>query len=176
MEFTLSQLITAFLFSAVLGLFLGVIYEPIRIFHKIGFNSKIHYFITDALFMVICGLITFFFSLSMLEGRIRAFVIIGEISGFILFYYSVRPIMDKIYDPLIKFLKKILKYLLKISRKVMYNIENKLKNVLRCLLDKLKKILNKVFIYGKNKKSNRKNDRKKEKRIKRSNSPKKKKK
>ncbi|MCH5303974.1 MAG: spore cortex biosynthesis protein YabQ [Ruminococcus sp.] len=175
MEFTLSQLITAFLFSLVLGFCLGVIYEPIRILHKIGLNGKIHYFIFDCSFMVICGLVTFFYSLSMLEGRIRAFVILGEIIGFLLFHHSITPVTDKIYDPILKFFRKILKYLLKISRKVMYNIKNKLVYILKFLKDKLKKFSNKVTIYGR-RKENRKNRNKKEKRNKRSNSPKKEKK
>lgn len=122
MEFTLFDLISAFGFSFLFGLILAVIYEPFRIFHKIGFSKPIHYFVSDFIYMIIFAVLTYFLCLILLEGSVRIFVIIGEILGFTLFYIIVRPVLDRIYNPIIKFSKKFAFRLLKITRKVMYNV------------------------------------------------------
>ncbi|MCR5653527.1 MAG: spore cortex biosynthesis protein YabQ [Ruminococcus sp.] len=122
MEFTLLELVRAFGVSVVVGIGLAVLYEPFRIFHKLGFAKSAHYFITDFLFMIICAFITYFVCLVLIEGCVRLFIIAGEVFGFFLFYYTIRRILDKIYDPVIKISKKFTFMLLKNTRKVMYNI------------------------------------------------------
>ena len=137
MEFTLTELITAFGVSVLTGMALAVLYEPVRIFHKLGFSKSIHYFICDFLFMVVSAFITYFLCLAILEGCVRIFVIIGEILGFIGFGLLIHPIMNRIYDPFIKIFKKILLKLLKITRKVMYNIKSKSINVFKSIKSKV---------------------------------------
>ena len=124
MDFTLFQLLIAFAFSLPLGFVFGLIYELFKLFHKFGFTRYIGYLITDIVFMLFCGGVTFFYDLAFIEGNTRLFVIIGEIMGFFIFSKTISPLLEKIYPNLIKFCKKILKYLLKISNKIMYNIIN----------------------------------------------------
>lgn len=137
MEFTLFDLITAFGFSLLFGLILAVVYEPFRIFHKIGFSKPIHYFVSDFFYMIIFAVLTYFFCLVLLEGSVRLFVIIGEILGFTLFYIIVRPVLDRIYNPIIKISKKFAFRLLKITRKVMYNVYSISGNMYRLVKSKV---------------------------------------
>ena len=153
MEFTLIDLIRAFSISVVAGIALAVFYEPIRIYHKLGFSKNIHYFVSDFIFIVISAFVTYLLCLAFLEGSVRLFTVIGEIIGFILFYFTARPILDKIYDPIIKISKKIISKLLKITRKVMYNIYVK-------SIDMFKYIKNKVNSYVWTKKEKRKSNKK----------------
>ena len=151
MEFTLSELVAAFLYSLLLGLALGVCYEPIRVFHRLGFQSFACYFITDALFTVFGALCAFFFSLAYLEGSVRLFVIAGEIIGFAAFHFTLCPLLNRIYDPIIKLLKKILKKLLKFNGKVMYNMVNMMKSIFH----RFTVLYSKVIDYGQKRKNNR---------------------
>ena len=137
MEFTLLELVKAFGISIIVGFALAVVYEPFRIIHKIGFSKPLHYFILDYLYMIICAFVTYFVCLVLLEGCVRMFVIAGEISGFCLFYFTIRPIMDKIYKPVIKISEKILSKLLKITRKIMYNVCGKCVNVFNYIKSKV---------------------------------------
>ena len=105
MEFTLLELVRAFLFSLLLGVFAAVLYEPIRLLHMLGLNSSKWYLFFDTLFMIICAFLTFFYSLIMLEGSVRFFVIFGEGIGFLAFYFTLRPLLNRIYAPLIKIFK-----------------------------------------------------------------------
>jgi spore cortex biosynthesis protein YabQ len=167
-EFTFTELLFAFLYSVIIGFLTGFIYEPFRIFHKLGFNKKYHFLICDILFMLICSIILFFYSLATLEGRIRGFVILGFGCGFFIFHLTLSRIFDLFYNPIIKIFKKILKKLLKICRKIMYNTIIKLKSV----INNIKNYLSKVRLYEQKRKEKRKNRRGKEKRFKRNNSSK----
>ncbi len=140
MEFTFSELLISFLFSIILGFFLGFVYEPFRIIYKLGFNGKTEFFILDIFFMIICGVITFYFLLAYIEGRIRGFVFLGELIGYFVYFFTVRRIFDFLFNPIIKIFKKILKYLLKISRKIMYNIKIKSKKIIKLTENNLLKV------------------------------------
>ena len=137
MEFTLSELIGAFGISLVVGVVLAVIYEPFRVLHKLGLSKPLHYFILDYLYIIICAFVTYFVCLVLLEGCVRLFVIAGEILGFSLFYFTIRPVLDIIYNPVIKVLKKIFVKLLKITRKIVYNIYDKFVNMFKCIKSKV---------------------------------------
>ena len=139
MEFTLRELIWTFGISVIVGLSLAVVYEPFRFFHKIGFKDSLHYFICDFIFMIFSAFITYFVCLVLLEGCVRIFVIAGEFLGFMLFCFTIRPIMDRIYNPVIKFSKIFTLKLLKITRKIMYNIHIKSDLVFRSIKNKVMK-------------------------------------
>ncbi len=145
MEFTLLELLRAFCFSILLGLAIAVIYEPVRLIHKIGFSKPAYYFTCDIVFMIFVSLVTYLFCLIYIEGSVRLFVIAGESLGFFAFYFTLRKLLDKIYEPIIKKIKKISAKLLKIIRKIMYNRLNKCKSM--CM-----KIKDKVNIYVSKKK------------------------
>lgn len=144
MDFTLFQLLIAFAFSLPLGFVFGLIYELFKLFHKFGFTRYIGYLITDIVFMLFCGGVTFFYDLAFIEGNTRLFVIIGEIMGFFIFSKTISPLLEKIYPNLIKFCKKIFKYLLKISNKIMYNTVNIVDRVGKFIYKLLCCVFNKV--------------------------------
>ena len=153
MEFTFPELLRAFLCSLLLGFFEGLLYEPVRLLRAVGPAGRLWYFFTDAVFMVICAFLTFFFSLAMLEGSVRFFVIIGEVLGFSAFAFTVRPLANKIYAPLIKFFDFFVKKLLKSASKLLYNIIGISKSICEF-------ISKRVMIYGRTEKgSSRRGDR-----------------
>lgn len=125
MEFTLSELLVAFAFSLVFGLILGLVYQPFHLMHLHGLNTSAAYFVTDVIYMLIFGVMSYLFCLVYIEGRVRFFVIIGEAIGFFVYYYTLRRVLDVIFKPIVIILKKIYSKLLKNCRLLLYNIKNK---------------------------------------------------
>lgn len=141
MDFTLIQLLIAFAYSLPLGFSFGIFYELFNLFHKFGLTKYIGYLVTDIVFMLMCGIVTFYYDLAFIEGNTRIFVIIGEIIGFFVFKRTISPLLEKIYPYFINFCKKIFKFLLKICSKIMYNIINIIKKF--CML--ISKLAHMVF-------------------------------
>lgn len=143
MEFTLYELLISFLLSLVLGLCLALLYEPVRFFHKLGFDSTALRFATDFLYILFFALATFFFCLAYLKGGIRSFVVIGELCGFFVFVLTARPVLDRFYNPIIKLIKNLSEILLKKVRRILYNIKNRGQRVIK----EIANLLSKVKVY-----------------------------
>ncbi|MGN0490219.1 spore cortex biosynthesis protein YabQ [Ruminococcus sp.] len=138
MELTFTQQSTAFLFSLLLGLFLGAFYEAFRLL-RLCFNfGKAGTIISDILFMLCSSVSVFLFSLAFLLGFVRIYVIAGCFTGFLFFKLTVGRILAKIYCPVISFVRKIsrkirkkikifTKKLLKNGYKILYNISKKIR-------------------------------------------------
>ena len=137
MEFTLSELLVAFAFSVVFGLILGLVYQPFHLMHLHGLNTSTAYFVTDVIYMLIFGVMSYLFCLVYIEGRVRFFVIIGEAIGFFVYYYTLRRVLDVIFKPIVIILKKIYSKLLKVIKnekrknKKGYSLRGKLKGYRR---------------------------------------------
>lgn len=151
----------AFLCSILLGIALGILYGPFKAVRLALFTSRVSVIISDVIFMLICTFSIFFFSLAMLYGCIRFYVIFGALGGFLLYRNTLGRLTAAIYTPIIAFLKKaackirrifkkIAKNLLKISSKILYNI-NILKNKIISLSENKRVMANNE--KGRNKKS-----------------------
>lgn len=137
MEYTFYEQSTAFLYSILLGVALALVYEPLKIMRISIFKKKFATVVIDILFMLLVTVATFLFALAFLNGSVRFYMILGEIVGFSLFYFTFGKLLEKILLPTISFvkgiiakiinvLKKIIKNLLKILYKVLYNVGEKI--------------------------------------------------
>ena len=135
LELTFIQQSTAFLYSIVLGIALGVLYGPFKIFRLAFCRSRAAIITADIIYMLIATLSVFLFSLAFLLGYIRIYVFAGCLLGFFAYRLTLGKLFSKIYCPLISLvvkifhkicdvLKKVAKKLLKIAYKIMYNINN----------------------------------------------------
>ncbi len=84
---------------------MGILNEPFRFIRYGGFCSKVEVFIQDIIFMMLCGIITFFFSLCYNNGNVRFFILLGELSGFLLFRYTIGMLSGKVFHYLFFSLK-----------------------------------------------------------------------
>lgn len=137
MEYTFSEQSFAFLYSIILGAGLSFVYIPLKIIRVTLNPKKAVVILLDILFMLISAFATFLFALAFLNGSVRFYMILGEITGFLLLELTAGKIILKASVPVIKFviksikkisnlLKKIIKKLLKILSKVVYNVGGKL--------------------------------------------------
>ncbi len=159
MELTFIQQSTAFLYSLILGLGIGVFYGLLKIVRTAFCPQKVTIFILDFIFMIAAALAIFIFSIAYMFGYVRIFTIIGVIIGFFAYRLSLGRLFSKVYCPVIKFIgsvinkillkiKNFTKKLLKIAYKILYNICNN-----RCIFrNRREKLKNKEDSY-KNEKS-----------------------
>ncbi len=134
-----SQIIT-FFYSLVLGIFFSIFYDVLRAFRIIKQHSKLLVFIEDILYFSFNSIITFIFLIATTNGEVRAYVIIGLILGFILFFITLSKYFLKIICWIFSIIKIFFMY---INSKFYYfseSILNFFKNTLKCLKKVLKSI------------------------------------
>lgn len=77
-----------FLFSLGFGAIIGAFYDFLRIVRICLSDSLKLLYIFDFLFVFISAIATFLFCLGTTDGEIRLYIILGEILGFLIYYFS----------------------------------------------------------------------------------------
>lgn len=111
---TVAEETLIFLYSCLLGCGLAVIYDVFRILRLAFPGGKVMVFIEDGIFIVIATLATFIFCVNFCNGYFRVFVAIGEILGFIIYYFTVGILVFKAAKSIIRGVKAVLRFLYKI--------------------------------------------------------------
>lgn len=133
MNITVTAPTTVFLYSLLLGIGLAAVYEFIRMLRAAGLKQTYAIIITDILFLCFAGFCTFIFALGFLNGKVRFFILLGEIVSFVIFRYTVGELLSHVYSKIFKILtiillfvtkkiKKLLKKLLQFVLVPLYNI------------------------------------------------------
>ena len=76
-----------FLFNILCGVCFGLFYEAFR-FSRLFFSNKMLIIIEDAVFFSLIGLFSFYLALKSSFGYHRVYLIIGQLIGFILYYFT----------------------------------------------------------------------------------------
>ncbi len=127
----------AFLYSLWLGVALGILYGAFKFIRTAFLSTKPAVIISDIAFMIVASLALFFYSLAMLYGYVRIYVVFGALCGFAAYRFSLGKLISRIYCPIINALnvankkirtkfKKITEKLLKIGNNILYNIDKKI--------------------------------------------------
>lgn len=103
-----------FLLSCVLGMWTGVIYDVFRIIRIAFPTGKWILFAEDTLFVFVAMAFTFLFDVHFLNGYLRGFVIVGEILGFIIYYFTVGVVVFKCSKKLIFAIKSFIRWMYRI--------------------------------------------------------------
>ena len=101
MELDFAQQTTAFLWSIIPGIALGLIYGIIKFLRALFKIGKAGTFVLDIIFMIVFFLSVFIFSLAYIYGYIRAYVIAGFAIGFSAYRLTIGMLLSKIYYPVI---------------------------------------------------------------------------
>ena len=115
--------ILVFLYSLVVGVVFAVIYDIFKIIRYINITNKKVTFISDVIYMLLCAILYFYFSVGFNQGYVRVFTMIGVIVGFFIYVYTIGKITDKLIlytsKKIISFfniVKQLIKKLLKINK------------------------------------------------------------
>lgn len=106
--FTVSQQTWLFLWSCVLGAFLGIAFDILRVIRIIKKHSSIAVFIEDMLFIIFSSICIFIYTMEQARGEIKFFIFFGAFLGFILYIVTVGNFVVKIIKSIVLFIKSIL--------------------------------------------------------------------
>ena len=96
-----------FLLSLGFGFIMGIFYDLFRLVRISISKGKKIYFIFDLLYCIFLGFCSYLFFLTVNEGDIRGFLILGEVMGFAIYYFSLGVVIFSAGEKIIEFIKKI---------------------------------------------------------------------
>ena len=97
-----------FIYACLLGAGIGFVYDIFRVM-RIAFNSNsVVIFLQDILFCLVVTAASAWYLLYENMGKIRMFIILGEVLGWIIYYFTIGDIVIKFSEKIINILKRIL--------------------------------------------------------------------
>lgn len=114
MELSISVQTMDFLLSCLLGVGFGVLYDAFRIIRLAFWHGKIIVGIQDVLFFVLAAIGSFLFTLLRCEGQLRFYLLLGELMGFVVYYFTVGTVVLRVSKGIINGIKRSLRFLYKI--------------------------------------------------------------
>lgn len=139
-----------FLKACVLGAFFGLFFDVFRIIRLSFKNPKLLVFIEDVLYFSIITLASFTFIVVENNGYLRAFLLIGELLGLILYFFTLSILIMKSAKAIIKVVKKILRFIYKFTLKPFVVIFCKIKDKLKEIISNNKIKLKNINLKAKN--------------------------
>ena len=104
-----------FLESCVLGFLLGALYDVFRILRLSFPNGRVLIFFEDVLYFVAVTIASFTFIVVQNSGALRAFLILGELLGAILYFFTLSILIMNAAHLIIRCVKAILRFLYHIT-------------------------------------------------------------
>ena len=147
-EINNSLQLLSFIRSLILGVLLCVLYDFIKSARLTADFSAITIFLQDIIYSCISAFVTFIFLLSVTNGEMRGYVILGILAGFIISRFTLSRLFCKFLKLVFGGIKRLFEVvskwfycnfdqltekIIKISKKTLKTVKKLLKN-LECLL------------------------------------------
>ncbi len=149
MGISISQQTVSFLQSLLLGAALGLLYDGFRILRLLIPSGKIIAFLEDIAYFLLCGFISFAFLLAVNNGIIRAYLLIGELLGAVLYYFTLGKCLYRIADKMIALFRKFLALLYRLFLSPFVRLFRAISHRIRRIADKVGKNFSKNAIKSK---------------------------
>ena len=91
-----------FLYACGLGVWIGLYYELFRTWRLLFVPSVIGCFLQDIFFCITSALITFFVFLGIADGQLYPYLLIGELTGFCSFYFTMGRLCHRVLGTVIR--------------------------------------------------------------------------
>ncbi len=104
---SLAQQTKGFLLSLGFGFIMGIFYDIFRIIRISISKGKITTIIFDILYCIFLCFCTFLFCLTVNEGELRFYLLLGATVGFCVYYFSLGVIIFSLSQRIIAFIKNI---------------------------------------------------------------------
>lgn len=95
-----------FLRACVLGAALAVVYDLFRVLRMIIRWHPILVGIQDVIYFVFAAVITFSFLMAFHDGQLRVFILVGELMGGVLYFFTVSILFLKLTAFVVETIKK----------------------------------------------------------------------
>lgn len=111
--FNISDQTWLFLWACVLGVFLGIVYDFLRVLRIVKKHNKTAVFIEDTFYTIFFALALFIYSTENARGQLRLFILIGALLGFLLYIFTVELVVVKIIRVIVTAIYKVLSFIYK---------------------------------------------------------------
>lgn len=135
-----------FLLSLGFGFIMGIFYDLFRIVRISISKGKIATIISDVLYCVFLCFSFMLFCLTVNEGEIRLYLLLGSLAGFFVYYFSLGVIIFSFSEKIITFIKIVIK-----------SIFNIISYPFRFVFGELRELLNKLSLKSRKNTKNIKN-------------------
>ena len=89
MEISITHQCQIFLFSILLGALLSLLFDVFRLLRLILPEQEWRIAIEDVAYCLLCAILTLYFALEWEQGRIRSYLLLGELLGWILCHFTL---------------------------------------------------------------------------------------
>ena len=107
------QQVTAFLHAVGFGFLIGLLYDVFRAVRHAVSDGKKAFFISDVLFAFSAAFLTFLFALTVHGGSVRGYVLLGELLGFLVYYFTVGVLVMRLFDKIIAAVRRFFRVILR---------------------------------------------------------------
>lgn len=114
-----------FLLSLGFGFLLGVLYDIFRTLRLIISSSAGFTVFADIMYFLLCTFLVFCFNLVVDNGKIRLYVLLGDLLGWLIYYFSLGEISLKISNSIILLVKSFFRAVSAPLRRVKNRINRK---------------------------------------------------
>ena len=101
----LSSQTEIFLFSLGFGFLLGILYDIFRTLRLIISDSSFFTVFADVTYFLVCTFLIFCFDLVVDSGKIRLYVLFGDLLGWLIYYFSFGEISIKLSNKIVSSVK-----------------------------------------------------------------------
>ena len=105
---SLTRQVQNFLISFGFGFLLGIVYDLFFVVRNLISKKKAVAIICDTLFILLASLLSFLLLLVITDGQIRGYILLGELLGFLIYYFSLGVFVVKLLEEAVSIIKKIL--------------------------------------------------------------------
>lgn len=92
--------------ACLLGVFFGAVYDVVRVVRAVVKHNRIMVFVEDFLYMLFASLCFFVFSMELVRGQLRLFVLVGNVAGFMAFRFTAGNVVVFFVRKIVFFMKK----------------------------------------------------------------------
>ena len=110
----IAQQTQVFLIACLIGAGLGAFYDVFRIIRIAVKNPAAIVFLEDALFFAVCALVTFFYMMQSIGGQLRFFIVLGELLGGVIYYFTIGSLVMKISKLIIRAVKAVFRFIYRV--------------------------------------------------------------
>lgn len=95
-----------FLLALGFGFILGILYDVFRTFRMIISDSAPFIFLMDILYFLLCTFLVFCFNLTVDGGKIRLYVMLGDLLGWLIYYFSLGEISVRVSNAAVSLVRR----------------------------------------------------------------------
>jgi len=146
MEISISHQCQSFLIALVVGGGLSLCYDFFRFLRLLLPERKVLIAAEDMLYCLLCGAVTMEYALWVSQGKLRAYLLLGEFLGWIICHFSVGQLLFTAFQKLVPLLYTFLRILHHCTLYPIFKILRAIWSLFTALSNKIAKLFKKISI------------------------------